>query len=221
METFKGRIVLKPISQRDYSKVSLGSLTVFSHEEAWSGTVAKIENGFVYTTDGDEIPLEDARKFMVECSDKKNMLSLSENNINEAIDNDWWDYYHDAKELDFYYDGSCARVVVMPVELSETERGFSVGEFVDQYGAKCSIQASSIVTKACIWIGVDDANPQIMVRDAIRLGLRERLGDAADCGWCDYELPKEVHMSTRMHLSREDVKKILPLLTKFAETGSL
>ena len=56
-----------------------------------------------------------------------------------------------------------------------------------------------------------------MVSDARRLGITESMAN----GWMPYVIPREVQVSTRMHLSREDVKKLLPLLQKFAETGSL
>lgn len=40
---------------------------------------------------------------------------------------------------------------------SKTIRGFGLVEFTDRYGAKCSLQESSLGTEACIWLGVDDA----------------------------------------------------------------
>ena len=43
--------------------------------------------------------------------------------------------------------------------------------------------------------GVDDAKPQIMSRDAIRLGLREETFDERDNGWVPFEIPKEVLLS--------------------------
>lgn len=36
-----------------------------------------------------------------------------------------------------------------------TERGFVRAEFLDRYGAKCSIQKSSLAFEDCIWLGVD------------------------------------------------------------------
>lgn len=102
-----------------------------------------------------------------------------------------------------------------------TPRGFDIGEFVDFYGKKCSIQKSSIATEDCIWLGIDDAEPEIMANDAIRLGLRESHGDERDFGWVDFEIPKEVLLHTRMHLSIDQVKNLIPILQNFVDTGEL
>jgi len=107
------------------------------------------------------------------------------------------------------------------MELKTTGRGFPLGEFTDRYGAKCSIQKSSLASEDAIWLGVDDANPKIMSIDAIRMGLRERTFDENDNGWVPYEIPKQVLLSTRMHLTQEMVAELLPMLQKFAETGEL
>jgi hypothetical protein len=40
-------------------------------------------------------------------------------------------------------------------------------------------------------------------------------------GWTEFEIPKEVLLSTRMHLTQDMVKKLLPSLQKFAKTGDL
>ena len=37
---------------------------------------------------------------------------------------------------------------------SETNRGFSLLDFVDEYGQPCSIQMSSAAERECIWFGV-------------------------------------------------------------------
>lgn len=103
------------------------------------------------------------------------------------------------------------------MELSKTERGFAIGEFTDRYGAKCSIQKSSLATEDAIWFGVNDANPKILASDAKRLGIPT---DSSN-GWVKFEIPKEVSLSTRMHLTQEMVQKLLPTLQKFAETGEL
>lgn len=107
------------------------------------------------------------------------------------------------------------------IKIKENERGFDNGKFVDRYGYECSIQKSSSATEDCIWFGVDDAKPQIMSSDAIRLGLRKRTFDENDNGWVKFDIPKEVLLSTRMHLTRKQVKKLLPLLQNFVETGEL
>lgn len=87
----------------------------------------------------------------------------------------------------------------MNVEI--TQRGFGKAVFEDTGGAKCSIQESSLQygdpareEGPMIWLGVD------------QLGPMEGNRKVAD---------------GRMHLSRQRVKDLLPLLQHFAETGSL
>ncbi len=100
----------------------------------------------------------------------------------------------------------------------KTKRGFAIGEFVDLYGAKCSIQKSSSAEYDAIWLGVDDAEPKVMCRDARKVGVKTD----ATCGWVDYPIPDEVLLTTRMHLTREQVKEdLLPVLTRFVETGEI
>lgn len=40
---------------------------------------------------------------------------------------------------------------------SVTERGFVRGEFRDRYNMNCSIQASSLATEDCVWLGGGDS----------------------------------------------------------------
>ena len=103
------------------------------------------------------------------------------------------------------------------MELTKTERGFAISNFIDRYGSKCSLQKSSLATEDAIWFGVDDADPQIMAYDAKRLGIPVD----ENVGWVKFEIPKEVLLSTRMHLTQDMVKELLPTLQKFAETGEL
>lgn len=101
----------------------------------------------------------------------------------------------------------------MNVEISKgaTHRGFGLIQFKDYYDAECSIQKSSLATEDAIWLGVDDANPQIMASKVV----------AGGTGWIPYEIPKDVLLTTRMHLTQDQVKTLLPILTAFAETGEL
>lgn len=104
------------------------------------------------------------------------------------------------------------------MEFKNTPRGFKYTEFIDSHDQKCSIQKSSVATYEAIWFGIDDADPKIMATDAKRLGL-PTFGETT--GWVPYEVPKEVLFHTRMHLSQDQVKELLPTLIKFAETGEL
>jgi hypothetical protein len=107
------------------------------------------------------------------------------------------------------------------ITIKQNERKFEYGQFTDRHGSSCSIQKSSVATEDCIWLGIDDPEPKIMSSDAIRLGLRERTFDKNDNGWTKFEIPKEVFFSTRMLLTRNQVKELLPILQKFVETGEL
>jgi hypothetical protein len=107
------------------------------------------------------------------------------------------------------------------IKIKKNERSFETGTFIDRYDQECSIQKSSLATEDCIWLGIDDAKPQIMSSNAIRMGLRQRTFDENDNGWVNFEIPKEVLLHTRMHLTRKQVKELLPLLQKFVETGEL
>jgi acid phosphatase class B len=107
------------------------------------------------------------------------------------------------------------------IKIKKNKRNFDVATFTDHYGSVCSIQKSSLADKDCIWVGVDNADPKIMSSDAIRLGLRKRTFDENDNGWIKFEIPKEVLISTRMHLTRKHVKALLPILQRFVESGNI
>jgi len=93
------------------------------------------------------------------------------------------------------------------MKLKKTNRGFQLAEFKDQHGLECSIQESSLATKACIWLGID--NPYVKV-----------MGQPGE-GWIDFPLPAGVQISSRMHLTQAMAKKLLPHLQKFIKTGYL
>jgi hypothetical protein len=93
------------------------------------------------------------------------------------------------------------------LKLAPTTRGFLKAKFKDYNGYECSIQKSSLAGKDCIWLGVNEPNAKIFPGD--------------NTGWHPYPLPSNVQCTTRMHLDRKTVKKLLPLLQHFAETGEL
>jgi len=99
----------------------------------------------------------------------------------------------------------------MNLKKGKTRRGFSLIEFKDFYGLECSIQKSSLATDDAIWIGIDNPNPQIMASKTKEGGT----------GWVPYSIPEDVSLSTRMHLTVYQVKDLLPILTKFVETGEI
>lgn len=99
----------------------------------------------------------------------------------------------------------------MKFNQSVTGRGFDIIEFEDLYGEKCNIQKSSLATEDAIWIGIENANPQIMASKTTKGGT----------GWIKYDIPDDVFLSTRMHLSQDQVRELLPILQSFADTGEL
>lgn len=96
------------------------------------------------------------------------------------------------------------------MDQSKTQRGFSLGEFKDRYGVECSLQKSSIATEDCIWFGPNDGNPQVRV-------------NKPGHGWKPIEIPEghEYTDNSRMHLTRDMVKELIPHLIHFVDTGYL
>ena len=99
------------------------------------------------------------------------------------------------------------------MELKETYtlRGFKLIEFSDLYGAKCNIQKSSLATDDAIWFGIENAEPKILAFKTKEGGI----------GWVDYPIPEDVLLTTRMHLNREQVAELIPILQAFVEVGEI
>ena len=105
----------------------------------------------------------------------------------------------------------------MKTKTTITQRGFGKILFDDLYGAMCSLQQSSLGSEAAIWLGLEDASPQLMAADAKKLGLPTF---GADNGWVPYLIPKEVLLSTRMHLNVDGAKTLIGLLQEFVAVNS-
>lgn len=105
---------------------------------------------------------------------------------------------------------------------SVTQRGFRIDHFKDSYGHSCSLQKSSAASDDYVWLGLDEPEPKIMASNALKMGRTDLLTPGEPVvGWVTWPLPEEVFISTRMHLSREQVKALLPALQHFVETGEL
>lgn len=112
------------------------------------------------------------------------------------------------------------------MEVTKTNRGFEVLEFTDANGHSCSLQQSSAIKdyedswdrpgSSCVWLGVDDASPCVMARDAEKVGVET----AETVGWVPYPVPEEVLLHTRMHLNREQATEIRDALSRWLDTGS-
>jgi hypothetical protein len=97
------------------------------------------------------------------------------------------------------------------MEKTTTCRGFGLIEFKDRNGVECTIQESSECYKeGLIWFGAKD------------IGLQHF---KAYEGWKDVELVNTIQehyvANNRMHLTQSQVKELLPVLKRFAKTGSL
>jgi hypothetical protein len=94
------------------------------------------------------------------------------------------------------------------IDLTKTQRGFDLGKFEDLYGEECSIRKSSLATEDAIWLGVD--KPKLIVFENETMGK-----------YIETRLPKTWSVNCHMHLSRDLVRQLLPILQKFVETGEL
>lgn len=103
------------------------------------------------------------------------------------------------------------------MDIKKTNRGFDVAAFRDRYDAPCSLQKSSLASEDAIWLGVDDANPQLLASEARMIGVETD----ETTGWVPYPVPEQVQFTTRMHLTREQVAALLPTLERFVETGKI
>lgn len=104
----------------------------------------------------------------------------------------------------------------------KTARGFELQYFKDDYDEICSIQESS-AWEPHIWLGVHDPKASIRYKDAISLGLNleKKYPETNEEGWCDYPIPDDVLISSRMHLNQEQAKELADKLLYFYETGCL
>lgn len=93
------------------------------------------------------------------------------------------------------------------MQLKYTHRGFIRADFKDANGVECSIQESSAAEQSLLWLGCNDPNAMQFPGN--------------NTGWHPYKLPENVQCTTRMHLSREQVAELLPLLQQFVESGEL
>lgn len=99
------------------------------------------------------------------------------------------------------------------MELHKTQRGFKKITFNDRYAEGCSIQESSLATEAAIWLGIEDANPQMFI-------------PYANPAWKPLPLPTlpeggHFAFSTRMHLTQDLAEELIPILQHFVKTGYL
>jgi len=92
--------------------------------------------------------------------------------------------------------------------MEKTNRGFGIKKFKDLYGEECSLQESSLATDDAIWLGVHD--PELVVFEDENMGK-----------YITTPMPKTFSVHCRMHLNKEQVAELIPILQNFVETGFL
>lgn len=99
----------------------------------------------------------------------------------------------------------------IPSEAENTPRGFSYVQFKDLNGVECTIQESSLALEDAIWIGAN------------KIGLKEFVANRQPSAWQDVALEQtyEHHYiaNNRMHLTRDQVAALIPVLQRFVDTG--
>lgn len=99
-----------------------------------------------------------------------------------------------------------ASVVNMKFTKRYTSRGFELIKFEDYNGVECDIQRSSSCMDDLIWLGPHNADPQILASKTAQGGT----------GWVPYDVPDDVLMTTRMHLTRKQCWSLALRLLKFS-----
>ena len=102
-------------------------------------------------------------------------------------------------------NGSGTEATTIPFKEGVTQRGFPRIDFPDHYQEQCSLQLSSLADTPAIWFGLNESKIQIQ-KDGI---------------WQDVSAPEGAVVNSRMHLSHQHVKALLPYLLTFVETGDL
>jgi len=102
------------------------------------------------------------------------------------------------------------------MEVKQTSRGFYYYEFTAADGEKCNIQKSSSAMDDYIWFGYEKIGLKGFIpfgdpawRDVTEQQIKEKFGF------------ENIIANNRMHLSREQVKNLLPILQKFVDTGEI
>lgn len=94
------------------------------------------------------------------------------------------------------------------MQMNKTNRGFDIAKFTDLYNNECSLQKSSLATEDAIWLGI--SNTKLTVFEDESKGKYKII-----------DMPENLSVNTRMHLSRQQVADLLPFLQNFVETGYL
>lgn len=79
---------------------------------------------------------------------------------------------------------------------------------------------SSLATDDCIWLGIDKVKIEEFFNGPLLKGMNSK--------WLEinpedlkHSPENTIHIFSRMHLSREQVKELLPILQRFVDTGEI
>lgn len=99
----------------------------------------------------------------------------------------------------------------------KTSRGFTFYKFTESNGNNCSIQKSSAAEMDLIWLGCDELN----IQGFTPWGQPESWASITEEQINEKFGTKHISANNRMHLSRETVAELLPILQKFVNTGEI
>lgn len=102
-------------------------------------------------------------------------------------------------------------------QIKHTDGGWPYVEFQDRYDKRCTLQKSSLAAEDAIWLGIHDIEPIVLARDAASVGVQT----SETVGWVPYPIPREVQLHSRMHLTREQVAALIPVLQRFVDDGEV
>jgi hypothetical protein len=99
----------------------------------------------------------------------------------------------------------------------KTSRGFAYYKFIESNGNICSIQKSSAAEQDLIWLGCD----KLDIQGFTPYGQPESWASITEEQINEKFGTEHINGNNRMHLSRETVSKLIPILQKFVDTGNI
>jgi hypothetical protein len=102
------------------------------------------------------------------------------------------------------------------LQVQHTDRGFAYYEFTDGYNEACTVQKSSSAMDQFIWLGTKD----FTIKGFTPYGQPPWKTISQDHLKSVFGF-QDVIANNRMHLSRKQVKQLLPILQKFVDTGEI
>ncbi len=101
-------------------------------------------------------------------------------------------------------------------EIAKTNRGFDITDFKDRDGNDCSLQKSSLAMEDCIWLGLNKPTiTEFVPKKGFFPMTKERMDSLK------LSADSEIYQFSRMQLTQQNVRDLLPYLQNFAETGDL